>query len=443
MTDIEVYPETIDFGAEFKSFINDKKQYIEQKTAEIESMKGFLPTGVSLSIQNTIDNYKEILKDLEDSEKKVIDMFSLGDLSKSMERHRAYPIAISAYHTNKMLITLGVIGAGVAAVGLYAIGGTNPVTWSPALQGVAIATGLSLGGFVAVPIRIGNWRGFDRDKVEKRKFNFIEKRIMKKVKAKERALSQISLEIGKNMLPILKGEYTIHEIKQVNRKRFILFGKEETHTVIDLKEKYMFIPKRKRKKLLKIISKSKGLNDAARNLEDSLNLNTSKQKVIPEKLNEQKAVAERPIIDTPQTPMDEAPLRPAQPPVKPPQTEIIYKTTVEKEIIVPLSVRGSTPKSRSFNTEEMKLEAKDFFTKDELQLFSSIVTDFKSLKDGKLDLTKSDFSQRFVQLMLDIDDKRSTLKDLPNLNLFLSECNTELKKQNAQTTTQNKTSSSR
>lgn len=258
-----------DFEKDFRDFIDQKEEFIK-KFDGLRKGKAIANTGAKQATQDLIEQYHKILDNLKKDKENVIELFSLGELNKSMARHKAYPTAISNHHTRKALAWCLGIGGAVATAGIFYIGGTNPVAWTPTLIWTSAGIATALGASVAIPTRIRNWKKFDRNKVEDKKLNWIEKRIMKKVIEKEYAFSNVSMEIGENILDVLKGNYSIYETNKITRKRFFIFGKERDYYVTDLKDAYKMMPRRKRKKLIKTISEFKELNLKTSMLEEKL-----------------------------------------------------------------------------------------------------------------------------------------------------------------------------
>ena len=231
-------------------------KFIEREKAFIAQFDGLVPKdGAQVHVKRLAEQYNENLDHLEASREQVIKLFSLSDFNeKKMKRNEKYPTAIATYHT----IYATVLGTAVLTTLFlgtsYMLGGANIAAWSTPLKFIAGGVGL----VPAVPLAIGSYalhrKSFDRSTVEKRKTNFIEKRIMKRVKEKEYAFSLLASQVESNMPLILSGEYSISEKQTVKRKRFGFFGKPVDKEITVFKDGYSALPRRTRKKLDKVIT---------------------------------------------------------------------------------------------------------------------------------------------------------------------------------------------
>lgn len=404
-----------DFGSEaeqkFLSFIESKKEYIEKFDA-FRRGNAEARTGLQQATQDLIEEYHDILADLEDSKDIVTEMFSMGDLNKKMARHRKYPPEISAHHNRKALAWFMVLGGIVGTAGLMTIGGPNPAAWAPALKYVSLGAGSFVGLSVAVPTRLANWRKFDRDKVKKKKLNFLEKRIMTRVQEKERALSRVSLLMNERMLDILQGKMKISRERRVTKKKFLFWG-EQRVLVTELLDDFAYLPKKEKKALLKLISQFSELSSKTQKLEAKLNSHKKETPVVEEERKEEQQkqtpkkktkAQEQATIPQPKG-ISDAAVTPKPTPAPAPQLII----SQEKE---------TSSRRISINKEEMILEARDFFTKEELSLFEQLAKSYNSVKSGNLD---SKTPMTYLSLLSKIEPKKEELKSLPNLNAFLTE----------------------
>lgn len=232
-----------------EKFIKREKEFIAQ-------FDGLVPKdGSQVHVKRLAEQYNENLEHLEASREQVIKLFSLSDFNeKKMKRNEKYPAAIAAYHTAYATV-LGTAVLSTLFLGTsFMLGGANMAAWSTPLKFIAGGVGL----VPAVPLAVGSFalhkKHFDRSTVDKKKLNFIEKRIMKRVKEKEYAFALLASQVESNMPLILSGEYNISEKKTVQRKRFFFFGKPVDREVTVFKDGYSALPRRTRKKLDRVIT---------------------------------------------------------------------------------------------------------------------------------------------------------------------------------------------
>ena len=232
-----------------EKFIKKEKEFIAQ-------FDGLVPKdGSQVHVKRLAEQYNENLDHLEASREQVIKLFSLSDFNeKKMKRNEKYPAAIAAYHTAYATVLGTAVLSTLFLGSSFMLGGANMAAWSTPLKFIAGGVGL----VPAVPLAIGSFalhkKHFDRSTVDKKKLNFIEKRIMKRVKEKEYAFALLASQVESNMPLILSGEYTISEKKTVQRKRFFFFGKPVDREVTVFKDGYSALPRRTRKKLDKVIT---------------------------------------------------------------------------------------------------------------------------------------------------------------------------------------------
>ena len=231
-----------------EKFIKKEKEFIAQ-------FDGLVPKdGSQVYVKKLAEQYNENLDHLEASREQVVKLFSLSDFNeKKMKRNEKYPPQIAAYHTAYATV-LGTAVLSTLFLGTaFMLGGANMAAWSTPLKFIAGGVGLA----PAVPLAIGSFalhkKHFDRNTVDKKKLNFMEKRIMKRVKEREYAFALLASQVESNMPLILSGEYSISDKKTVQRKRFFFFGKPVDRQITVFKDGYSALPRRTRKKLDKVI----------------------------------------------------------------------------------------------------------------------------------------------------------------------------------------------
>ena len=230
------------------------KKFFESRRRFIAQFDGLVPkNGAQTHIKKLSEQYSECLTSLEAAQADVVKLFSLGEVNREkMERHEKYPLAINAYHTGiatvlgSALLSLGFLGTG------YLLGGSNMEAWSSSLMLIGAGVGALPGVPVAIVNYLSNRKHFNRQEVEKKKFNFIEKRIMKRVKNKEYANALFAMQIDTNMSQILGGKFSLKEKKTVtktNRKGIVTTKEVEVY-----KEEYQHLSFWTKRKLNKVIN---------------------------------------------------------------------------------------------------------------------------------------------------------------------------------------------
>ena len=229
-----------------KKFIDSRKKFIAQ-------FDGLEPkNGEQIHIKRLAEQYSENLTSLENAQAKVVSMFSLGEVNeKKMKKHEKYPAEINAYHTAFATILGGSILTTLYLGTGYLLGGANMEAWSSTLMII----GGAVGAIPAIPVGITSYimnrKNFDRNTLDKKKLHFFEKRIMKRVKKKERAFSLLAAQVQTNLPEILSGEYSITTTRTVSKTK--KDGRVVTREVEEYKDEYKHLPFFTRRKLNKVI----------------------------------------------------------------------------------------------------------------------------------------------------------------------------------------------
>ena len=109
--------------------------------------------GDDLHVKELVDEYKEILQDLEERKNKVEKVLSLGDVDyKLTEQRKYYPNSLKNYHGRRAAIITALTSGAATAGLLFLIGQGNPALWTTSLVGTCIGMSLPVGiGAAALP----------------------------------------------------------------------------------------------------------------------------------------------------------------------------------------------------------------------------------------------------------------------------------------------------
>ena len=232
------------------------EKYFEREKEFVSQFDELVPkNGAQLHIKNLAEQYRENLISLEEAREKVVRLFSLGEINQTkMEKRKQYPTAINAYHTTFSTVLGTAAISGLFLGSSVLLGGTNMAAWSSSLKLIALIASSVPGLAIAVGSYIQNRKHFDRNDAEKRKINFIERMILRRVKKRERAYDLLATQIETALPSILSDEFSITEKRVVERRKFGLFGPKVRKEVTVFKEGYKALPwgvKRRLKKVLK------------------------------------------------------------------------------------------------------------------------------------------------------------------------------------------------
>jgi len=276
------------FTDSFLSFLEKRKEYIK-KYDSIRKGNVQATTSAQYATQELIEEYHDIIEDLEGSKNKIINAFSLGGLSKKEIAHHDYPTTIRNWHIAKSIIFYSIITGGISYIGLNLLGGSNPEFWTGSLFGKVVGFGSIFGIGTGVMSFVASKKGFNRRTVDKGKVNFIEKRLMKRVRQKEKALLNMTTEFYDKMPNILNGNFEIYQTTNTTRRKFILFGKKVPTTKKVLKDEYKGLPLIKRMKISKLLTKFKNLGDKTAELEERLEKQRARKAANEERIRREQA----------------------------------------------------------------------------------------------------------------------------------------------------------
>ncbi len=207
----------------YKTFISDRKKFISQ-------FDGFKPrenNGEERHLQNLVDEYREILDDLEIKKSQVEEVLSLGAVDYSIaEKRKFYPNSMKTYHGIRAAVITGIITS-AATYGLLALlGQGNPLLWSSTLRTVCIGMSLPVAmGAAAIPTVLSVKKFFNAQKNKRKpKVRFIEKRILDREQKRQAAFSTLALKAQTSLDAILTGDVSLQKEVKVKGKMFGFFG---------------------------------------------------------------------------------------------------------------------------------------------------------------------------------------------------------------------------
>ena len=202
----------------YDNFITAKKNFIAQ-------FDGFKPrdnNGEEQHLQNLVDEYKEILVDLESSKGKVEDVLSLGDVDfKTSEKKKFYPNLMKMYHGIRAAVITGAVSSGATLGLFYLLGQGNPALWSSTFSAMCIGMSLPLAtGIAAIPTVLGVKKFITaRKNGREPNVKLIEKRVLKRARKNQRAFSTLALKAKSNLDAILTGTLSLHKEKKITTKK--------------------------------------------------------------------------------------------------------------------------------------------------------------------------------------------------------------------------------
>ena len=207
----------------YEKFINERKKFISQ-------FDGFKPresNGEERHLQNLVDEYKEILDDLEVKKNQVEKVLSLGSIDyRIAEKRKFYPNAMKTYHGLRAAIITGLVATGASLGLLSLIGQGNPLLWSSTLRTACIGMSLPVAtGIAAIPTVISVKKFLNAQKNKhKPKVRFIEKRILDRAQKRQAAFSTLALKAQTSLDSILTGDVSLQKEVRVKKKMFGFFG---------------------------------------------------------------------------------------------------------------------------------------------------------------------------------------------------------------------------
>ena len=281
-----------EFKEAFLAFLKARKEYIEKFNGlRRGNIKATTPA--QLTTQELIEEYHDMIEDLEGSQDKIIRAFCLGGLTESQISHHDYPTAIRNWHIAKSAIFYTFITGGISLIGLGALGGTNPEFWTGSLFGKVAGFGSVFGVGTGVISFFGSKKGFNRRTVDRGKINFIEKLLMKRVRKKERALLNITTEFYEKTSSILSGDFEIYKTVHSTRKKYFLFGEKIPVEKRVLKDEYKGLPLIKRIQISRLLTKFKKLSEKTNELEERLEKQRARRAANEERLRREQAETTR------------------------------------------------------------------------------------------------------------------------------------------------------